>query len=124
MVMADRPGGRGSNRLGTGRKDLRRQILKREIEDDRQNFTRFFLLEPRGAQTARTLRKMEDVPGFFDPQRPRLPVPRLERAGPTGLELVKIESRPRRGKPWQYMFYLDLLGHVEEQIEVKNALGT
>jgi prephenate dehydratase len=38
------------------------------------------------------------------------------------LSLMKIESRPRRGKPWEYMFYLDLLGHRNEPT-VRNALG-
>ena len=38
------------------------------------------------------------------------------------LNLVKIESRPLRGKPWEYLFYLDLLGHREEK-NVQNALS-
>jgi prephenate dehydratase len=38
------------------------------------------------------------------------------------LNLVKIESRPLRGKPWEYLFYLDLLGRAEDP-PVRNALG-
>jgi len=38
------------------------------------------------------------------------------------LNLVKIESRPLRGKPWEYLFYLDLLGHRDEK-NVQNALA-
>ena len=38
------------------------------------------------------------------------------------LNLVKIESRPLRGKPWEYLFYLDLLGHRDEKV-VCNALA-
>jgi prephenate dehydratase len=38
------------------------------------------------------------------------------------LNLVKIESRPLRGKPWEYLFYLDLIGHREDQT-VRNALA-
>ena len=38
------------------------------------------------------------------------------------LSLAKIESRPLRGKPGEYLFYVDLLGR-ETDPRVKNALG-
>ena len=38
------------------------------------------------------------------------------------LNLTKIESRPLRGKPWEYLFYLDVLGHVDDPA-ARNALG-
>ena len=38
------------------------------------------------------------------------------------LSLAKIESRPLRGKPWEYLFYLDFLGRVDDPVSQK-ALG-
>jgi chorismate mutase/prephenate dehydratase len=38
-----------------------------------------------------------------------------------GLNLTKIESRPSRRKAWEYFFYIDIEGHVED-LPVKQAL--
>jgi prephenate dehydratase len=38
------------------------------------------------------------------------------------LNLTKIESRPLRGKPWDYLFYVDFIGHTSDQVTI-NALG-
>lgn len=101
-------------------------ILKREIEDDRKNFTRFFLLEPNGAkprQSAATRGQAWKTSLVFSTRNiPGALFRALSALALRDLNLVKIESRPRRGKPWEYMFYLDLLGHRDEQ-KVKNAVG-
>jgi len=97
-------------------------ILKREIEDDRQNFTRFFLLEPAGARPRGRGGKWKTSLVFSTSNQPGSLYRALSALALRDLNLVKIESRPRRGKPWEYMFYLDLLGHREER-PVRNALG-
>jgi prephenate dehydratase len=37
------------------------------------------------------------------------------------LNLAKIESRPLRGRPWEYLFYLDLEAHTDDPV-TQNAL--
>ena len=38
------------------------------------------------------------------------------------ISIIKIESRPLRGKPWEYLFYLDSIGSTEEE-RVQRALA-
>jgi prephenate dehydratase len=104
-------------------------ILKREIEDDRKNFTRFFLLEPNGSKPRRPADRSAGMSSpwktslvFSTRNIPGALFRALSALALRDLNLAKIESRPRRGRPWEYMFYLDLLGHRDEP-QVRNALG-
>jgi prephenate dehydratase len=102
------------------------RILRRSIEDDRRNYTRFFLLRTtefmrkhpgpagrRGEWKTSLVFTVRNVPGA------------LFRALATfalrDISLGKIESRPLRGKPWEYLFYVDLHGHTADE-NVSNAL--
>lgn len=109
------------------------RILRRSIEDDRRNFTRFFLLRRQGRkkmQAAEVGAKGSSGGGgawktslvFTTRNVPGALFRGLSAFALRDVSLVKIESRPLRGKPWEYLFYLDLLGHVEEP-RVKNALN-
>ncbi len=134
MVMDERPDGAALTiRIGTGGdSSTAAPSLKREIEDDRQNFTRFFLLEPKGSNEAETPCGVENPSGMNSPWKTSLVfstrnIPgalfrALSALALRDLNLAKIESRPRRGRPWEYMVYLDLLGHRDEP-QVRNALG-
>jgi prephenate dehydratase len=100
-------------------------ILRKSIEDDRQNFTRFFLLmkeplpQPREAGSkikwkTSLVFTTRNVPGALFRS--------LSAFALRDLNLMKIESRPLRGKPWEYLFYLDFMGHVEDPVS-RNAIG-
>ena len=102
------------------------RILRKSIESDRQNFTRFFLL--RTAQYARR-RPVRRPPGtvwktslvFSTRNIPGALFRGLSAFALRDLNLTKIESRPLRGKPYEYLFYLDFLGHIDDP-RVRNAL--
>jgi prephenate dehydratase len=103
------------------------RILRRSIESDRQNFTRFFLLR----KPAYAKRHPVDAPAsaawkttlvFGTRNTPGALFRSLSAFALRDISLTKIESRPLRGRPWEYLFYLDFLGRVDAP-NVKNALN-
>ena len=99
------------------------RILKKSIEDDRRNFTRFFLLcrrEDEAEQASEGVAKTSIV--FATRNSPGALFRGLSAFALRDLNLTKIESRPLRGKPWEYLFYLDFIGH-ELDDNVQKALG-
>ncbi len=83
-------------------------ILRRGIEDAHNNFTRFFVLaekdsEPTGRDKTSLIFATKHVPGSLYGV--------LEAFAARGINLTKIESRPQKAKPWNYLFYLDFEGH-------------
>ncbi len=103
------------------------RILRRSIEDDRQNFTRFFALRhPRDARRV-AIRARNGAPWktsvvFSTRNVPGSLFRSLSAFALRDLNLAKIESRPLRGKPWEYLFYLDFIGRVDDPV-CRNALG-
>jgi len=103
------------------------RILRKSIESDRQNFTRFFLL--RSPEFAKR-HPVADTPGeqwktslvFSTRNVPGALFRALAAFALRDLSLTKIESRPLRGKPYEYLFYVDFLGHVGAP-NVRNALN-
>jgi prephenate dehydratase len=80
-------------------------ILQDHLEDDRENYTRFFLLSassefPEDADKISLVFQLPHSPGAL--QQALAPFAQRH------LNLMKIESRPVHGKPWQYRFYIDL----------------
>jgi prephenate dehydratase len=132
------------------------KILQASIEDDKRNFTRFFLIRKlgrtSGISSAKThfsqkRREMGHPTGMGHPTD-KVAAKALQRMIPTGanktsiafkvrnvpgalfkslsvfalrdISLSKIESRPMRGRPWEYVFYVDFLHGDDEP--ARNAL--
>lgn len=86
-------------------------VLQADLEDDPKNFTRFFLLARQ--EDVQRLRPADAVTNklslAFDlPHQPGSLVEALRRLAEAGADLTRIESRPVPGRPWEYMFFVDL----------------
>jgi prephenate dehydratase len=80
-------------------------ILREHLEDNPENYTRFWLLSPSQAEPENA----DKLSLFFElSHKPGALLRALEPFARRGINLMKIESRPVHGKPWQYRFYLDL----------------
>jgi chorismate mutase/prephenate dehydratase len=94
------------------------QIVKRRIEDNINNFTRFLVIATKsppctGKDKTSIMFSIKDrVGALYDILRP---------FSTHGINLTKIESRPSKKKAWEYIFYVDLEGH-QDDARVKAAL--
>lgn len=126
MLMEERPAGAAAIASSIAAEVYGARIVKRSIEDDRKNFTRFFLLRrsgypaPSAPPEARRGWKTSLV--FTTRNQPGSLFRGLSAFALRDLSLAKIESRPLRGKPWEYLFYLDFLGDINED-RCRKALG-
>lgn len=94
-------------------------ILQSHLEDHAENYTRFALLaakadvSEKGEKISLVLRLAHRPGALHDALRPFVR---------RGIDLLKIESRPIQGSPWQYNFYLDLQAPTNES-ELRGALA-
>jgi chorismate mutase/prephenate dehydratase len=95
------------------------KVLKARIEDNINNYTRFLVLSSKAPErtgkdkTSVMLSVKDKVGALYELLRP---------FASHGANLTKIESRPSRRKAWEYIFFIDLEGHMEEE-RVKRALN-
>jgi prephenate dehydratase len=82
------------------------EILEAGIEDNAENYTRFFLVR-RSAEARRDPEANKISIAFSVENRPGSLVAALAALSALGVNLTKIESRPVHGKPWEYVFYVD-----------------
>ena len=96
------------------------QVVVKGIEDYRGNTTRFLVIgqespSPSGADRTSLLLGIMERPGALNEI--------LSVIARAGINLAKIESRPIKGKQWKYLFFLDLMGHIEDE-NIKDCCET
>ncbi len=122
MMMADQLPGVAAIASSLAAANYGGEILKASIEDDRKNFTRFFLLRRPDFPLAKSKSPSKVSLVFTTKNSPGSLFRALAALALRDISLVKIESRPMRGRPWEYLFYLDFLGHIDDP-NVKHALA-
>jgi prephenate dehydratase len=122
MLQAEQPGASAAIASETAARIYGGVIRKRNIEDHRQNFTRFFLLSKRAPRKPLGTGDWKTSAVFSMANRPGQLFKALGCFALRDITLTKIESRPLRGKPWEYLFYVDFLGAADDT-PVKNALA-
>lgn len=94
------------------------QVVKAKIEDNPNNFTRFLIIGKKSPDKSvhdktSIMFSIKDEPGILYRM--------LEPFSKREINLVKIESRPVKQKVWEYIFFLDLIGHIDDT-EISNAI--
>lgn len=100
------------------------QIVERNIQDKKDNTTRFFVIGKRpsgpvgnGKDVTSLLVSLGDEAASHSGALLKMLMPLAER----GINLSKIESRPSKKRPWDYYFFLDVTGHHDDPA-MKDAL--
>ncbi|MDX6404290.1 MAG: chorismate mutase / prephenate dehydratase [Blastocatellia bacterium] len=94
-------------------------VLREHLEDSSENYTRFLLLTTSEKSSGET----DKISLVIElPHQPGALHNALEPFARRGIDLLKIQGRPVKGRPWEYCFYLDLRGSPNDS-EVAAALS-
>ena len=88
------------------------EILEEGIEDRKNNFTRFLVLskietQPTGHDKTSIIFSVKHIPGAL--------FIIIKEFAIRNINLTRIESRPTKETPWEYNFYLDFEGHIDDE---------
>ncbi|MCF8026540.1 MAG: 3-deoxy-7-phosphoheptulonate synthase, partial [Desulfobacteraceae bacterium] len=86
-------------------------ILEEGIETNPRNYTRFVVVARHPLANGK---KEKSSLIFSTGNKPGSLFEAMKVFADNGINLVKLESRPIHGKPWEYMFYVDLEADVED----------
>ena len=89
------------------------QVLAEEIQTIRDNYTKFFVISKEKAKRA-DKNKTSLVFGMRNSAGALYDC--LGAFATRGINLTKLESRPSKNRPWEYVFYVDFEGHVDDQL--------
>jgi chorismate mutase/prephenate dehydratase len=95
------------------------KVLQEDIQSSTRNFTRFFVVEktasmPTEGDKTSLAFSTKNIPGAL--------YQCIGAFAERGVNLSKLESRPRKGRTWEYVFYVDVDGHVDDP-KVSDALS-
>lgn len=87
-------------------------FVERHIEDNKKNYTRFLMISKdypskTGNDKTSILFSLKDRPGaLYESLKPFME---------SNINLNKIESRPSKRRAWEYIFFIDMEGHIEDE---------
>jgi prephenate dehydratase len=87
------------------------EVVDEGIEDIQFNYTRMFVI---GVEPAQRVERSKTSLVFAVPEQPGTLYNAVGEFATRRINLTKIESRPRRNRPWEYVFYLDFEGHWQD----------